>query len=159
MSFSRCKSALPAILMLLFSARMFAQQRPLVTEDPRLIPYGSVVTEAGFAYQDRARFPVSGLSGDQYSVLVNGLHFGVGERAEFQISGVLHNFLRVDGNGSEWRNDWGDFSVSTKIRIADQARFRPMVTFRPTVVLPNTNNAKGLGTDGTHFFGDLLFGK
>src|ERR1043165_8018923 len=96
-----------------------AQQRPLLTEDPRLLAEGSLVTEAGFGYQHRARFPVSGLTGDLYSILTSGLHFGVGKRAEFQMTGTLHNYLRLD-NGAGSRNDWGDLAVSTKIKIVEE---------------------------------------
>jgi hypothetical protein len=145
--------------LLLFTLPAFAQQRPLLTEDPRTIPNGTVMSEAGISYFRRARFPVSGLGGDQLSILVNGLHFGLGPRAEFQITGVLHNFVRIKENGSGWTNDWGDFSLSTKIMLLPEGTYRPIIGFRPTIVLPNTNNDKGLGTDGTHFFGNLLFGK
>jgi hypothetical protein len=135
-----------------------AQQRPLLTEDPRLIAEGSVVTELGFGYQHRARFPVSGLTGDLYALLVNGVHFGVGKRAEFQMVGVAHNYLQLE-NGAGARNDWGDLALSTKIKIVEEGRALPIISFRPTVVLPNSNRRKGIGTDGTHFFGDILLGK
>lgn len=145
-------------LALLFSAVSFAQQRPLLTEDPRLIAEGMLVTELGLGYQHRARFPVSGLTGDLYSILENGLHFGLGDRAEFQMTGVIHNYLRLE-NGAGSRNDWGDLTMSTKIRLVDEGRARPAISFRPTVVLPNSSRTKDIGADGTHFFGNLLFGK
>jgi hypothetical protein len=147
------------LLMFLLALPATAQQRPLLTEDPRIIPTGAVVSEGGIGYFRRARFPVSGLGGDQWSVFVNGLHVGLSPRAEFQIMGVLHNFVRLTENGSGWTNDWGDFSLSTKMMLVSEGEHRPIIGFRPTIVLPNTNNDKGLGTDGTHFFGNLLFGK
>lgn len=156
MNFNLCRVA---AFVLCLASPLFAQQRPLLTEDPRVIGDGVVVTELGFGYQQRARFPVSRLEGDQYSFLVNGLHIGFGDRAQFQIGGVAHNFVRLHPDGSGWRNDWGDFWLSMKMKIVDEGRARPIISFRPTVVLPNTNNEKGLGTDGTHFFGSLLFGK
>jgi hypothetical protein len=143
-------------LTLIVATPLLAQQRPLLNEDPHTISDGALVTELGFAYLHRARFPVSGLEGNQFSLLANGIHVGLGPRGEFQITGVAHNFLWTDNTR---RNDWGDFAVSTKIKILEESRRRPIVTFRPTVVLPNTNNEKGLGTDGTHFFASLLFGK
>lgn len=156
----RWSRGVASLVVLVFIAiPVAAQQRPLITEDPRIIPTGSIFTEAGFAYLNRARFPVSGLGGNQVSLLVNGLHVGLGPRAEFQIGGVLHNFVQVRENGSGWRNDWGDSSISTKLKLLEETRARPIISFRPTVVLPNTNNEKGLGTDGTHFFGSLLVGK
>jgi hypothetical protein len=122
-----------------------------------LIAEGDLVTELGFSYQHEARFPVSGLTGDLYSILENGLHFGLGKRAEFQMTGVIQNYLDVEGGGS--RNDWGDLAMSTKIRLVDEGGKRPAISFRPTVVLPNSSRTKGIGYDGTHFFANLLFGK
>jgi hypothetical protein len=46
-------------LVLLVSTLSNAQQRPLLTEDPRLIAEGTLVTELGFGYQHQARFPIS----------------------------------------------------------------------------------------------------
>jgi hypothetical protein len=136
-----------------------AQQRPLNTEDPRLISDGALVTELGFAYLDRARFPLSGLEGRQLSAFDTGLNFGLGPRAEFQLRWVGHNFLWVDTGGIGRRNDWGDVSVSTKIRLLDERPNRPIVSFRPSIVLPNSNDTKGIGTDSTQFFGNILVGK
>lgn len=155
MNFDRLLLATASVF--LFATFSFAQQRPLLTEDPRLIAEGALVTELGFSYQHEARFPVSGLTGDLYSILENGLHFGLGKRAEFQMTGVIHYYLAVDGGGS--RNDWGDLAMSTKIRLVDEGSKRPAISFRPTVELPNSSRTKDIGYDGTNFFGNLLFGK
>jgi hypothetical protein len=144
---------------LLFPTSANAQQRPLLTEDPRIIATGAFITEAGFGYFRRARFPVSGLGGEQFSALVNGLNFGLGPRAEFQINGVVQNFLRVHENGSGWRNDWGDISLATKIKIVDETPVLPVVSFRPAVVLPNSDDARGIGDNSMQFFGNILAGK
>lgn len=133
-----------------------AQQRPLVTEDPRLIPNGSFVMESGFGYAHNAQFPLSGLRGDQYSAFANGLNFSLGPRAEFQINGVMQNFVKA---GDSWRNDWGDWSLSTKIRLVPETHVLPVISFRPTMVLPNTNDSRGIGTNSTQVFGSLLVGK
>src|SRR4029079_7360596 len=102
-----------------FSTAVYAQQRPLVTEDPRLVSNGSLVTEFGFTYLDRARFPLSGLEGNELSAFDTGLNFGLGPRAEFQMRCVGQNFLWLRNNGGR-RNDWGDLSLSTKVRILDE---------------------------------------
>src|SRR5215813_730042 len=49
------------VSLCLFASYAFAQQRPLLTEDPRLIPNGSFVMESGFAYAHNAQFPLAGL--------------------------------------------------------------------------------------------------
>jgi hypothetical protein len=146
------------LILFLFAGVASAQQRPLLTEDPQLIAEGMVVSDFGFGYQHRARFPVSGLTGDLYSILENGLHFGLDKRAEFQMTGVVQNYLRLE-NGAGRRNDWGDLALSTKIKLADEGHSRPAISFRPTVVLPNSSGTKGIGTDTLQFFGGLLFGK
>ena len=133
-----------------------AQQRPLLTEDPRLIPNGSFVIESGFGYARKSHFPLAGLQGDEYSAFVNGFNFSLGPRAEFQINGVIQNFVKV---GNDWRNDWGDWSLSTKIRLVPETRVLPIVTFRPTMVLPNSNDSRGIGTNSTNVFGSFLVGK
>ena len=112
--------------------------------------------ESGFGYARKAQFPLSGIKGDEYSAFVNGLNFSLGPRAEFQISGVMQNFVKVR---NEWRNDWGDWSLSTKIRLVPKTHVLPIITFRPTMVLPNTDDARGIGTNSTQVFGSLLVGK
>jgi hypothetical protein len=142
--------------LLFFWSSALAQQRPLVTEDPRLIANGTLVMESGFGYARKARFPLSGVTGDEYSVFVNGLNFSLGPVAEFQINGTIQNFVK---DGSGWRNDWGDWSLSTKIRLVPETHVLPIISFRPTMVLPNTNDTRGIGTDSTQLFGNLLVGK
>jgi len=133
-----------------------AQQRPLLTEDPRLIQNGAFVVESGFGYARKAHFPLAGVQGDEVSVLNNGLNFSLGPRAEFQINGVVHNFVKVD---NDWRNDWGDWSLSTKIRLLPETNVLPIISFRPTMVLPNSDDSRGIGTNTINVFGSLLFGK
>src|SRR5262245_31131048 len=45
-------------LILVCALNLNAQQRPLITEDPRLIPNGSVTTELGIGYFNRTRYPI-----------------------------------------------------------------------------------------------------
>lgn len=155
----RARVSLIVFVAVLVPANLVAQQRPLLTEDPRLIPEGTVVLENGLGYFERARFPVSGLGGDQLSALTGGVHFGLGSRAEFQMTGTLHNFLWVTEGGTRRRNDWGDGVISTKIAIVTESGSFPDISFHPSIVLPNASNESGLGTDGTHFLGKVLIGK
>jgi hypothetical protein len=135
-----------------------AQQRPLLTEDPRVLADGVMVLENGIGYFNRAVFPVTGLVGNQLSILDGGAHFGFG-RAEFQMRGTLRNNLWVTEGGDGLRADWGDGEISTKVALTRESGNLPDIAFQPMVVLPNASNEDGLGTDGTHFFARLLFGK
>jgi hypothetical protein len=112
--------------------------------------------ESGFSYAHDAHFPLAGLEGNEISAFVNGLNFSLGPRAEFQINGALQNFLKV---GNDWRSDFGDWSLSTKIRLVPETHVLPIISFRPSMVLPNSNDAKGIGTNTTNVFGNILAGK
>ena len=56
-----------------------------------------MVAETGFGYQHRETFPLSRLRGDRYSILDSGLHFSLGPRAEFQMTGTVQNRLNEIG--------------------------------------------------------------
>ena len=155
-TFLKRASTFGFVFLFVFLPCAFPQQRPLLTEDPRLIPSGAFVMESGFGYARKAQFPLSGLKGDEYSAFVNGLNFSLGPRAEFQINGAIQNFVKIH---DQWRNDWGDWSLSTKIRLVPETHVLPIISFRPTMVLPNSNDAHGLGTNSTNVFGALLVGK
>jgi hypothetical protein len=142
----------------LFAGVASARQRPLLTEDPRVIPEGAMDLENGIGYFNRARFPVSGLGGNHLSILDGGALFGFG-RAEFQMRGTLRNNLWVTEGGSGLRADWGDGEIATKIALLTESGRLPDLSFRPKVILPNASNEDGLGTDGTHFFAEILVGK
>jgi hypothetical protein len=156
MNWDNRKISVGLLLFVLAPFSLPAQQRPLLTEDPRLIANGSFVMESGFAYARKAQFPLSGLTGDEYSAFVNGLNFSLGPRAEFQINGAIRNFVKAR---DAWHNDWGDWSLSTKIRILPETHVLPIISFRPTMVLPNSNDAHGIGTNSTNVFGSILAGK
>jgi hypothetical protein len=144
-----------SFLILLASGNTLqAQQRPLVTEDPRLITPGSLVTEMGFGYENQAVYTLSGFEGDHISLLPGGLHFGLGDRAEFQMTGTLYDFLKT--SDGDWHSDFGDFSMSTKMKMIGESPKVPIISFRPTVVLPNANQGSGLGLNTTRFFASLL---
>jgi hypothetical protein len=117
-----------------------------------------MVLESGLGYANRARFPVTGLEGNHLSILSGGTLFGFG-RADFQLRGTLRDNVWLTEGGTGLRADWGDGEVSTKISILTESGRRPDVSFQAMVILPNASNEDGLGTDGTHFFANILLGK
>ncbi len=145
-----------------------AQQRPFLTDDPNPVALGLVRTGLGIEFMQGQRFPLSGLEGDLTRVGVANVQVGVGEFAEFQISGVLQNFLSVTrrteaalppdfaGNAT---SDFGDLVLGSKFRFAREKGARPAIGFKFAVQLPNASNESGLGTDETDFFAALLFSK
>jgi len=146
-----------AALLRLGATAMHAQQRPLLTEDPRLVPAGALDVETGITIEKRSVYTLSGLQGTHVALLPSGLNFGLGNRAEFQMNGTLHDYLRTSGD--VWHSDFGDISLSTKMKLAGESRNIPMISFRPSMVLPNANQASGLGLNTTRFFASILAGK
>ncbi len=147
-----------------------AQQRPLITEDVDIIPPGSARIEAGIEFFQDARFPVSGLRGDLTRVGVIGVNFGLSPNVEFQIEGVLQNFLSINSATpnpavprtfarADSTNDTGDFRLSTKIKLRNETRRAPSLGFRFGVELPNSSEGRGIGINQTNAFGTILVGK
>ncbi|MGI9108284.1 MAG: hypothetical protein ACR2G4_18805 [Pyrinomonadaceae bacterium] len=158
------------LFLLTCAAVAGAQQRPLITEDVDIIPPGSARIEAGIEFFQDAKFPLSGLTGELTRVGVVGINIGLSPNVEFQIDGVLQNFLSINTatpNPAVARNfargdstnDTGDFRLSTKIKLRNETRRAPSLGFRFGVELPNSNETRGIGINQTNAYGAVLFGK
>lgn len=160
-----------AILFLIVGASVaaFAQQRPLLTEDVDTTPEGAVEISAGVDFLQNQRFPLSGLRGDLTRVGDVRVRVGFAPNVEFQVEGVVQNFLSInsavanapirlslDGNSS---NDAGDFTVSTKIKLRSETRNLPALGFKFGFELPNSDQARGIGTNQINVFGKFLVQK
>ena len=147
-----------------------AQQRPLITEDVDIIPPGSLRIEAGVDFVQKARFPVSGLTGDLTRAGVIGINVGLAPNVEFQIEGVAQNVLSINSrsasaiplnlaSNANSTSDIGDFTLWAKIKLRNETRHAPSLGFRFGVQLPNSNQARGIGLNQTNAYGQVLFGK
>jgi len=105
---------------------LWAQQRPLETQEPTILPPGTVSFQFGFDFLQDAKYPLSGLRGDLTSLGVIGLYTGLGEIVEFQMQGTVYNSLSINqrlptpltltlNSGGTATSDFGDLSLSTKI--------------------------------------------
>lgn len=158
-------------LIFIFSAGVFAfaQQRPLLTEDVDTTPSGAVEIAAGVDFLQDVRFPLSGLRGDLTRVGDIRVSVGVSSNVEFQVEGVLQNFLAIDSQTvpppiplnvlENSTNDIGDFTVSTKIKLRNESEVLPAVGFKFGFQLPNSNQARGIGTNQINVFGKVLVQK
>ena len=147
---------------------LWGQERPLQTDDAELLEVGQIQLGFGVEFLQGRHFPLSGLEGDLTRLGVGHVHIGVGKYAEFQLSGVIQDFLAVTnrrdpiippdfaGNAT---SDAGDLVLATKIRLVREANKGPGFAFKFAVKLPNAGNESGLGTDTTDFYARLLVSK
>jgi hypothetical protein len=148
----------------------FAQQRPLVTEDPETIGGGRLLIEAGVDLEHDVFYPVSGLRGNRIVVPTFGVSIGLSSIAELQVDGAVHQRLEIterrpaplssvlDFSGNS-TSDVDDIILATKLRFFTENGRRPAVGLRLATKLPNVGNESGLGTDITDFYGSLLIAK
>ncbi len=149
----------------------FAQQRPLVTEDPEPIGAGRVLIEGGFDLAHDYQNPVSGLKGNLISVPTIGISVGLSSIAELQIDGAIYNSLSITSRNpgapnaalltviGDSTHDISNAVIATKIRFLAETASRPAVGIRFAMKLPNASNEKGIDLDTSDVFGELLFAK
>ena len=114
---------------------VWAQQRPLLTEDPESIGAGLILIESGVDFLHGQRFPVTGLKGDLWQAPTLGLSFGLSSIAELQLDANLMHltvtdrfptpimpFLNFDGDKTY---SPGDITVGTKVRLLPEGTRRP----------------------------------
>jgi hypothetical protein len=158
------------LAFLAWTSPVWAQQRPLVTEDPETIGSGNVLIEGGVDVARDILFPVSGLRGDLLRLPTLGVSFGLSSIAELQIDGGLYNRLSIKSRErgplsgilvltGDSTSDVEDIAVGTKIRVLSETPSRPAVGVRFATRLPNAGNESGLGLDTTDFLVTMLLGK
>ena len=163
-------SRLVSILIFLLAgiSVSLAQQRPLLTDDVDITPPGAFDIGVGVDFFQNAKFPLSGIKGDMTRVGDIRLRTGFASNVEFQIEGVLQNYIAINSrttsaipltiNGSS-TNDIGDFTISAKIKIRNETSHLPAVGFKFGFQVPNTNQARGIGTNQIDIFGKVLLQK
>jgi hypothetical protein len=156
--------------LVLSAGAAFAQQRPLVTEDPETVGAGNVLIEAGFDSLRGVQYPASGLEGDLLRLGTFGVSFGFSSILELQIDGGFYDRLKIssiepaplsdklDFTG-DTTHDVEDIVVATKIRVVSEGPGRPSFGIRLATKVPTSGNESGLGLDTMDFHIVGLFGK
>ncbi|HEX7139827.1 MAG TPA: transporter [Vicinamibacterales bacterium] len=148
----------------------YAQQRPLLTEDPEPIGAGRILFEGGLDLAHGQPYPVSGLEGNLIRLPTIGLSFGLSSIAELQIDGGLYDHLKITARHEaplsslvtakgDSTSDVEDIVVATKIRVLSETANRPAFGVRFATKLPNASNESGLGLDTTDFYMSVLSAK
>jgi hypothetical protein len=169
---NRAAARLFAALLGVFASATFAQaqQRPLITEDVDVVKPGIIRIETGFEFLQDIRFPLSGLRGDMTKVLDTRLSFGLSPMVEFQIEWTPQSFLSIKGRGptpldlklganAADTNDVGDVTLWMKMKLRNETRIAPSLGFRFGVQLPNSNQARGIGSNTMNAYATINAGK
>ena len=158
------------IIILATVTPSFAQQRPLVTEDPETVGSGLVLLEGGYEYQDDLFYPVSGLTGNLMRIGTLGVSLGISSIAELQIDGGIVQRLTVTDRQpaplsselmftGDHTKDFEDVVIGTKVRLVSEAPGRPAFALRFATRLPNASTESGIGLDTMDFYLTGILGK
>ena len=163
------RAAFAIFVGLLFAGFSAVQQRPLITDDIDITPPGSVSLGIGVDFIQNAKFPLSGLTGDLTRVADIRFRQGFASNVEIQIEGSLQNYLAINsqmipspiplnisGNST---HDIDDFIVSAKIKLLSETSKRPAVGLKFGYQMPNTDQAKGIGTNQINIFTKFIVQK
>src|SRR4051812_7740670 len=166
---ARMKRVVIAVLLLSCGAiTALAQQRPLLTDDVDITPAGALNISAGVDFFQDAKFPLSGIRGDLTRVGDIRVRTGFASNVEFQIEGVLQNYVAINSRGvsavpltvnGNSTNDFGDFVISTKFKLRNETKNLPALGFKVGFEMPNSNQARGVGTNQINAFGKVLVQK
>ena len=149
----------------------YAQQRPLVTEDPETIGTGRVLLEGGLSFESDQAFPANAVEGDVRRFGSFGVSVGISPTAEIQIDGGLVQRLDVTSRPllpagvtvpfriPDHTSGVEDLIVATKIRLTAEGTSRPAVGVRFGTKLPTAAPEKGIGLGTTDFFASFLLAK
>jgi len=145
-----------------------AQQRPLITDDIDITPPGSLELGLGVDFFQRARFPLSGLEGELTRVGDIRIRTGFAANVELVIEGTVQNYLAINSRGpsaipltttGNSTNDFDDFTVSAKVKLRNETRSLPAVGLKFGFQMPNTDQARGIGTNQINIFSKIILQK
>lgn len=156
------------VLAFAFVSVANAQQRPLLTDDIDITPQGAFEIGAGVDFIQNAKFPLSGIRGDLTRVGDIRIKTGLSSNVEIQIEGTLQNFVAINSQGpsaipltvtGNSTNDFDDFTMSTKVKLFSETKNLPAVGIKFGFQMPNTDQAKGIGTNQINIFSKVIVQK
>src|SRR5262245_1447570 len=158
------------ILAMLTVAAMYAdaQPRTLITDDDNITTKGALNISAVVDLLQRAKFPLSGLNGDETRLADIRIKTGFASNVELQIEGSLQNYLAINSAGPSHiplnvtgnsTHDFDDYIISTKIKLRNESKGIPAFGLKIGFQMPNTDQAKGIGTNQINIFTKFLVQK
>ena len=163
------RSLLFLILLAACSIAGLGQQRPLITDDIDITPAGAMEITVGVDFLQNVKLPLSGLKGDLTRVGDIRLRNGFASNVELQVEGVVQNYLAINsqtlpspiplsitGNST---NDFDDIVMSAKVLLHRETRNLPALGIKFGFQMPNTDQARGIGTNQINVFSKVIVQK
>jgi hypothetical protein len=148
-----------AVVLALFAAtQALAQTRPLLTEEAETAPRGRIVLEAGAAYWKAQPNFLTGGERDLWTAPILNAVFSPAANVEVDVCWV-GRVIAVDDPRFGNASDFGDVTLRTKLRLAEETSGRPALGVRFGVTLPETSEAKGLGPNTLRMSAQALLSK
>lgn len=157
------------LFLAVFSVTVPAQQRPLITDDVDITPAGAFDIGAGVDFLQNAKFPLSGIKGDLTRVGNIRIRTGFASNVELQIEGTVQNFLAINSQANpspiplnitgNSTSDFDDITVAAKIKLVNERNVIPAIGMKFGFQLPNTDQARGIGTNQVNIFGITIVQK
>ena len=156
------------LIFMLAAIGLYAQQRPLLTDDVDITPAGAFDLAAGVDFFQDAKFPLSGIKGDLTRVGDIRVRTGLASNVEIQIEGAIQNYVAINSRSTSAiplsftgnsTNDFDDFTISAKIKLRNEGKTLPALGLKFGYQMPNTNQALGIGTNQINIFAKILMQK
>ena len=129
---------------------------PAVTQEADIQPPGTLAVDLGFGYRSEPRDFGLPEHDARWDLGKTRLAAGLGDLVEVQATGTV---LSTVDNAGGTDNEFGDWTLGTKIRLLTEAGKRPAMAFLWEVKGPIASSVDGVGTDEADFFAHVLLSK
>jgi hypothetical protein len=147
-----------ALLLSLVSAPVFAQTRPLLTEEAATAPDGTVVLEAGGDYIRGEPNFLTGRERDRWDAPVLRLVYSPARNVELDVEWV-GRVGAIDDPDFGSVSDFGDVTLRAKVNFLEEDRAAPGLAARFVVSLPETSFGNGLGPNALRMSAQVMISK
>lgn len=132
------------VLLLSTAGSVLAETRPLVTEGATTAEAGRIALEVGAAELAREPNFLAGSKRTRFDVPTLAFIYSPSGNVEVDVAWV-GRVIAVNDPAFGTVSDWGDVTLRTKVRLAQNAKGDSALAARFMVSLPETNQANGLG--------------
>lgn len=142
----------------LLAARASAQTRPLQTESAETASAGSLRLEAGAQVVAGEPNFQTGKPRERWDLAELLVSYSPAGNVEFRL-GWTGRILAVGDRDLGDVSDWGDVVLGAKVRFLEQSQYRPALSARFGITLPETRAGAGLGPNELRMAAQFLLSK